>query len=152
MFVSSYSTYINTNSSERTTKDRFEKSKEPASSFESKLSQSSVLESKNAKDLPINYISNYKAFSNKQKLQDQFQNTNKIKYTQINSVNNAKIAYADNSKIFSFFLEPKATQNQTPKVDKKLPNDMQKLQEHNMRHTMVNTYQENDKYYQITAA
>ena len=151
MFVSSYSTYINTNNSQRVEKERGSKSKLSASSFESKLSQESILESKNTQNLPINYISNYKAFINKQKLQEHSQNDNEIKYKQINAMKNAKIAYEDNSVIFSLFLEPKATQSQIPQLDKELPAEIQILQEKEMRHTMINTYLSNDKYYQITA-
>jgi len=151
MFVSSYNTYVSTNNSQKTIQEAGRSSKSLDGSFESKLSQSTVLESKNTHNIPISYISNYKSFNNKQKLQEKFQNNNTTKYTQINTMENAKVAYKDNSVIFSLFLKPKATQNQTPHVDKKLPNDMQKLQEQNMRKTMVNTYLANDKYYQITA-
>ncbi|MDA3908381.1 MAG: hypothetical protein PF437_04785 [Sulfurimonas sp.] len=151
MFVSSYSTYVNTNNSDRTANQKIDKSKPSNGSFASKLEQSSVLESKNTQDLPITYISNYKAFSNKQKLQEQFQNKDEVKYNKINAMKNAQTAYKDNSTIFSLFIEPKATQSQTPQIDKKLPSELQKAQEQSMRHTMVNTYLANDKYYQITA-
>lgn len=151
MFVSSYNTYISTNNSQRDTNQKVEKSKNFSDSFESKLEQSVVLESKNTKNLPITYISNYKAFSNKQKLQEEFQNKDAQKYSKINTIQNAKNAYEDNSTIFSFFIEPKATQNQTPLIDKNLSPELQKAQEKQMRHIMVNTYLANDKYYQITA-
>jgi hypothetical protein len=151
MFVSSYNTYVSTNNSDRTANQRVDKAKPSTGSFESKLEQSSVLESKNTQNLPITYISNYKAFSNKQKLEEQFQNKDEIKYNKINAMKNAQSAYKDNSIMFSLLLEPQATQSQTPQIDQKLPSDFQKAQEQNMRHTMVNTYQANDKYYQITA-
>ena len=152
MFVSSYNTYISANNSQRVEKERVENSRNPRNSFESEISkESTLLESKSTPNLPISYVSNYKAFSNKQKLQEEVKEQSKTKYAEINSMKNAEIAYKDNSEIFSFFLEPKTTQNQTPIVDKKLPSDIQELQEKNMRHVMVNTYLENDKYYQITA-
>ncbi|EDZ62345.1 hypothetical protein SMGD1_0634 [Sulfurimonas gotlandica GD1] len=151
MFVSSYNTYVSTNSSDRTANQRVDRAKPSDGSFESKLQLDSVLESKNTQNLPITYISNYKAFSNKQKMQEEFQSKDTEKYAKINSKKNAKNAYADNSTMFSLFLEPKATQSQTPQVDQKLPSDLQKAQEQNMRHIMVNTYLANDKYYQITA-
>ncbi|WP_372998476.1 hypothetical protein [Sulfurimonas sp.] len=151
MFVSSYNTYVSTNNSDRTANQRVDKSKSSNGSFESKLEQSSVLESKNTQNLPITYISNYKAFSNKQKLEEQSQNKDEIKYNKINAMKNAQTAYEDNSIMFSLFLEPQATQSQTPQIDQKLPSELQKAQEQNMRHTMVNTYLANDKYYQITA-
>ena len=151
MFVSSYNTYVSTNNSDRAANQKVDRSKPSTGSFESKLEQSSVLESKNTQNLPITYISNYKAFSNKQKLQEQFQNKDEVKYNKINAMKNAQTAYEDNSVMFSLFLEPKATQSQTPQVDQKLPSDLQKAQEQNMRNSMVNTYLANDKYYQITA-
>lgn len=151
MFVSSYNTYISTNNSQKLERERGENSKIPKNSFESKLEQSSVLESKNTQNLPINYISNYKAFSNKQKLQEEFNNKAEIKYAKSNALSNAKSAYKENTVMFSFLLEPHMTQSQTPQVDKKLPTDLQQLQEQQMRHNMVNTYLANDKYYQITA-
>ena len=151
MFVSSYSTYISTNNSQKLAKERVSP-KVSNESFESKLTQSSsVLESKTTQNLPISYISNYKAFNNKQKLQEEFEDKSKTKYTEMNTLKNAEIAYEKNSKIFSLFLEPKITLNQAPTLNKKLPSDMQQLQEKNMRHKMVNTYLDNDKYYQITA-
>jgi len=151
MFVSSYNTYISTNNSQKDTNQKIDKPKASASSFDSKLKQNEVLESKNTQNLPITYISNYKAFSNKQKLQEEFQNKDAAKYTKINAIKSAKEAYKDNSIMFSLFLEPKATQSQTPSIDATLPSDLQKLQEKQLRHTMVNTYLANDKYYQITA-
>jgi hypothetical protein len=152
MYVSSYSTYVSTNNSNRTEKERVEKSKADATSPEFKLSKTDTVESKGTKELPINYVSNYKASSNKQKLQDQVQDQSQVKYTQMNSMTSAKTAYADNSKMFSFLQEPKITQSQTPKISKRLPSDMQVAQEQNMRQTMISAYKENDKYYQITAA
>ena len=151
MFVSSYNTYVSTNNSDRTSNQRVDKAKPSTGSFESKLEQSGVLESKNTQNLPITYISNYKAFSNKQKLQEQFQNKDEIKYNKVNAMKNAQSAYKDNSVMFSFLLEPQMTQSQTPQIDQKLPSDLQKAQEQNMRHAMVNTYLANDKYYRITA-
>lgn len=151
MFVSSYNTYVNTNNSDRTSNQKVDKSKYYSSSFESKLAQNIVLESKDTQNLPITYISNYKAFSNKQKLQKQFQNKDEIEIKKINTIKNAKEAYADNSVMFSLFLEPKATQSKIPQIDQKLPSELQKAQEKRIRHTMINTYLENDNYYQITA-
>ena len=152
MFVSSYNTYITTNNSQRTEKERDDKTKPSQVAFDSKLSKESASELKGTLNPPINYISEYKVSSNKQKMQEEVQNKDKAKFTEINSMNSAKVAYEDNSKMFSFLLEPKATQSQTPRISKRLPSDMQIAQEQNMRQTMINAYQENDKYYQITAA
>ena len=139
MFISSYNTYINTNSSERTATAKLQKSKDQVASFISHLTKDEVLESKKSNELPLDYISNYKVFNNKQKLQDQQQYQDKVEYEKSNAVQNAKTAYADNSKIFSFFIEPKATQSQTIHVD------------NNTRHKAINTYLANDRYHKITA-
>ena len=141
MFVSSYSTYINSNSSEKQVSSKIQKAKEQTSSFVLDPTQGDVLESKKSAGLPLNYISNYKVFNNKQKLQDDetYQDKDKAQYTHSKTIQNAKDAYADNSKIFSFFIEPKATQSQTLHVD------------NNTRHKAINTYLANDSYYQITA-
>ena len=47
--------------------------------------------------------------------------------------------------------KPSVTLSQTPSIDKKQSLDIQKIQEKNLRQTMVNTYLANDKYFQITA-
>ena len=151
MFLAPYNTYISTNNSDRITNQKADKSKSSSDSFESKLLQNATLESKDPNNLPISYISNYKAFSNKQKLQEQFQNKNENKYNKISAIKNAKNAYADNSVMFSLLSKPKATQNQTPQINRQLSTDIQKAQEQLIRYTMVNTYLDNDKYYQITA-
>jgi len=151
MFVSSYNTYIVTNPSDKSSTQRLESKSSFRESFESKLKEYSLLESNSTQNLPINYVSNYKAFSNKQKLQEDFEDKETKKFTKINTLNSAKDAYNQNSKMFSLFLEPKFTQSQTPQIDKSLPLELQSAQEKQLRHTMVNTYLSNDKYYQITA-
>lgn len=149
MFVSSYNTYITTSLSDKSASQRVEK--KSSESFESRLKEHAPLESKDTQILPINYISNYKAFSNKQKMQDEFLDKDSKKFSKINTLNNAKDAYKENSKFFSLFLEPKITQSQTPQIDKNLPSEVQSAQERQLRHTMVNTYLANDNYYKITA-
>jgi len=151
MFVSSYSTYINTNTSEKTDKLRVENKKDESKSFGPEVSKNSPLEAYSAKNLPIDYVSNYKSFNNQQKLQEQVKSQDELKSKKTTAMKNAKIAYEDNSKIFSLLKKPTTTLNQTKRIDKKLPLNIQEIKESNLRHTMVNTYLENDKYYQITA-
>ena len=62
-----------------------------------------------------------------------------------------KTAYADNLKMFSLNLPPSKTLSQTPKIDTKLPKDVQELKEQDLRKKMVNAYISNDKYYLNTA-
>ncbi|MBU0721370.1 hypothetical protein KJ877_08505 [bacterium] len=157
MFVSSYSTYINTNSSARNDgADSQKVKKEP--SFGSGLSEKQTLSFTDAIHLPVDYIAKKSAFWHKLELQKkEAQNTQKDieqktkEFTQHKTLQNAQKAYTENSKIFSLFLKANPTLDQTPKIDKKLPKDIQDLKEKNIRHTMVNTYLSNDRYYQLTA-
>ncbi|WP_294961922.1 hypothetical protein [Sulfurimonas sp.] len=151
MFVSSYNTYVNTNNSDRNANHKVDKAKNSSTLFESKLAQNSVIESKDTQNLPITYISNYKSFNNKQKLQEQLENKDGIKFNKINDIKNAKEAYADNSVMFPLLSKPKTTQSQILQIDRELPMNLQEAQEKQIRHNMVNTYLANDKYYQITA-
>ncbi|MCD6432478.1 MAG: hypothetical protein J7L21_00410 [Sulfurimonas sp.] len=140
MFVSSYNTYIHTNSSTSTAKERSEKVRYTQSSLNLDISQNGVLKPKSGKNLPINYISSYKAFSNKQKLQNPLRDKSTITYNKIAIKKNAETAYEEGSKIFSLSKKPHIALSQTPKA------------ESNLRHTMVNTYIANDRYYQISVA
>ncbi|QSZ41134.1 hypothetical protein GJV85_03070 [Sulfurimonas aquatica] len=153
MFVSSYSTYIDTSSSTKAQKEKSEPLK-LSSSFESKLLKNTtpdlVLPSKK---LPVNYISNYKSLHNRQQFEQQSLNidSSKAQFSKLNSMSGAQVAYAENSKMFSLLQKPKITLNQTPKLDSKLPQEAKKGQESIVRNSMVNTYIENDNYYKITA-
>ena len=156
MFVSSYKTYVNTTATQRVQKEREDSSKTKSSSFENRLNKinsetpNSVQAAK--AQLPVNYISNYKSLNNQQKLQQETaQDFSKTKFTKISTVNSAQIAYTNNSKIFSFYREPKVTLDQTPKLDKKLSTEALKGQEKTLRHQMINTYIANENYYKITA-
>jgi len=150
MFISSYNTYISTNTSNRTDKSALNKSEDSNKSF-TKYFDNPIIESKNSQNLPISYISNYKAFSNKQKLEQSLKSPDGEKFSQIKTMQNMKESYADNSKVFSLELVPKHTLSQLPKADLKLPKNIQELKEQNTRRSMINTYIENDNYYQITA-
>lgn len=151
MFVSSYNTYINSNSSEKTNQNEVSNKKEELNSFNSKLTETTPSKPFTAKSLPIDYVSNYKSFSNQQKLQEQTKSQDEIKLQKITTMTNAKTAYEENSKIFPLLKKPSITLNQTYKIDKRLPQDMQELKEKDLRHTMVNTYIANDNYYRATA-
>ncbi len=150
MFVSSYSTYIGTNNTQRVDKERVEHSKSSSASFKSVLAKETIVEPNNP-NLPINYVSNFKAFSNKQKLQEKLDNQDTLKYSKMKKLKNAQTAYEDNSKIFSLILKPKLTLGQTLPQENRLSNDLQETQQQTMRHKMVNTYISNDNYYKITA-
>ncbi len=162
MFVSSYSTYISTNSSNKSTKDKVQTAQN-SSTYTSKPEETPKTTLASSA-IQIDYISKSKTFHNKleaQLQQRQLQNPNdkeiaetKNRVTEFSthkSLQSAKQAYSENSKIFSLFKIPQPTLDQTPKTDKRTSLEIQEIQEQNLRHVMVNTYIQNDKYYQITA-
>lgn len=163
MFVSSYNTYIQTNTSDKVTKQKDQTSKsEP--SFSSKFLEQPKLEPVIVSTLPVDYVNKAKSFNNKLEMKRQEEalknpnndNASKSKeltkeFTSRKTLQNAQTAYEDNSKMFSLYKKPHHSLDQTPSTDTNLPENIQKLKEQNMRRTMVNTYLQNDRYYQITA-
>jgi len=154
MFVSSYNTYIDTSATQRTQKEKNNSVKKPTEPFALKLNQPLKEEITQTQKLPINYISKYKSLNTKQELQKQnlANDPAKMKFTKISSLASAQVAYGENSKLFSLLIKPKPTLNQTPKLDKQLPEDAQKAQANTMKNVMLNAYIANENYYRITAA
>jgi len=154
MFVSSYSTYIDTSVTKKIQNDRLTTPIKKTDTFSSKLLASTQNVLQQSTPLTLNYISNYKALHNRQLLDQQAskQNIAKMKFSKLNALNNSKISYEENSKMFSFLIKPKSTINQTPKLNKNLSLKTQENQESLMKVKMVNTYIANDNYYKITAA
>jgi hypothetical protein len=153
MFVSSYSTYIGTSTNDRLNSSRLTSKKADTKSSPSVLPKNTTVLPYIANEYPLNYVSNYKSFSNKQKLQDSIlKKENDNKFQEISKLTNAKEAYKEQEKIYSSVNIPKVSLDSTPKVSKNYPDDVKNLKELNLRSQMVNTYLENDKYYQITAA
>lgn len=163
MFVSSYNTYIQTNTSSKSEKQRIEDAKSEVS-FSSKLLRQPKQELSSFESVPVDYLLKGKSFKNKLEAQKQTQEFQDLESSELNrqdkitktltsqqTMQNAKIAYKDNSKIFSLMRKPLTTLDQTPKIDSKLPKNIQELKEKNMKMVMVNTYIQNDKYYKITA-
>ena len=162
MFVSSYNTYIQTNNSNKARKD-VEKSNESRSDFASTLKTQPV-RVENHSEIPSNFLSTNQILKNRQKIEYQQQksstpNNKEIvktvnianRFTQFKTLNNAKTAYNDNSKMFSLKRKPLLTLDQTPKIEKNISEDLKKVKEQNLRNTMVNTYISNENYYKITA-
>lgn len=65
--------------------------------------------------------------------------------------NSAKLAYVENSSLFSLQIKPKVTLNQTPSINTSLSSKAQEAQESILKNRMLNTYIANDNYYKITA-
>lgn len=163
MFVSSYNTYISTSSLDRGIKERSSNSKE-TSLFKTNLELPQETVQNKSLSLPIDYVTNSRSFGNKLELERQDQELQNKKDSGLNrskeltkefmdskSMKSAQLAYREGSNIFSLLRKTHPAINQTPTIDKNLPNEIQELKEQNMRHVMVNTYLSNDKYYQITA-
>jgi len=153
MFVSSYNTYIGTVSAQNTKSQKVESNKESSSIFDLKFTTPTVKSVIPQSKLPIDYISNYKALNNRQLLEqkDNSENNSTKKLAKINSINSAKVAYTENTTMFSLLIKPKTTLDQTPKLEKRLPLEPMKMKESIAKHVMVNTYIANENYYKITA-
>jgi len=155
MFVSSYNTYIDTTTTKRIQNDKDTSEKKVSKlPFESKLSQEVSKDVNLGKNIPLNYISNYKSLNNQQKLSHQTldQNKSKMKFTKLSAMDSASVAYTTNTKMFSLIQKPKQTIDQTPRLDRNLSMPAQEKQESFMRNKMINTYVSNENYYRITAA
>ena len=158
MFVSSYTTFIDTSTTKRIQNDKNDLEKKPKESFSKQLTQINNQELILSKNLPLSYISNYKTLSTKQAIEQQIEGKDErqvkaeIKFTKLSAQSSAQISYSDNSKMFSLRVQPKPTLNQTPKLDKKLPAEALKTQEGALKNLMINTYTANENYYRITAA
>jgi hypothetical protein len=151
MYVSSFSTFVHSNSAQK-----IYKQKENAdthnikNSFNKELSEASFYV-KAQKQLPINYISNYKVLNNQQKLQGNKNTQEFTKFSKISAKTNAQKKYEEEMTIFSFSNIPKVALHQTPTINTKLPPEAQTISEQNLRNTMINTYTANESYYQITS-
>ncbi len=152
MFVSLYSTYVNTSGSNKSADLKSNDTKEEKYPFSETPLDKTVIKSHTDKNLPIDYISNYKSFNNKQKLQEEFCGADEQKLKQLSVINNAKTAYEANTTMFSLVKKPSAPLGQTQKIDEKLPREIKEIKEKNLRQAMVSTYAANNRYYEITAA
>lgn len=155
MFVSSYSTYIDTTTTKRIQNERNDADKKVAKvPFESKLLQNVSKDVNVGNSIPLNYISNYKSLNNQQKIahQELAQDKAKMKFTKLSSMDSASVAYTANAKLFSLVQKPKQTIDQTPSLDKNLTQPAQEQQETFLRTKMINAYVSNENYYRITAA
>ena len=164
MFVSSYSTYIQSDISSKESRQRLEKPSSSSESFSEKLAQKAPSSSFTSSSIPNEYISKNQAHSNKQELdfqKEQLKNPENSpakeaketinRFSANNSLVSAKNAYENVSKVYTAHSKQFASIDQTPKMDKNLPPEAREAKELSMRHKMVNTYISNDSYYRITA-
>ena len=73
------------------------------------------------------------------------------KFNGKNSLMNLNTSYTSNSTMFSLMRKPHTSFDQTPNIEKTLPQEPKDIKELNMRHKMVNTYVANENYYKVTA-
>jgi hypothetical protein len=151
MFISSYNTYISTNNSDKTNHKGVGNKKDGLVEFTLKHTDNQTPRSYVNNNLPIDYVSNYKSLNNQLKLQEQIKSQDEIKFEKIKEMKNAKSAYAENSQMFSLLKKPTLTLSQTTHKQTDLPQNIQEIKDSNLRNIMVNTYLENDNYYQTTA-
>lgn len=150
MFVSSYGTYIGTNTVDKTEKYK----KEDGSlkdSFSDLISKENAIKPYLDQTFPVNYISNYKSFANQQKLKNQTKTKDELKIIEIITTTTAKSAYGANSKLF-LPKKPYIALDLTPKIDKKAPLELREAKENDIRRSMINTYISNDRYFRVNAA
>ena len=164
MFVSSYSTFIQTNDSQKTAKNRVEKPSSDAKDFSVKLKENIGHVAYKTSNIPINHISQSQVFNNKQELDSQTKklqdknnkttNTTKEMISKFNgksSLMNLSSTYTSNTTMFSLMRKPHTAFDQTPHIEKTLPEEPKDIKELNMRHKMVNAYIANENYYRVTA-
>lgn len=159
MFVSSYSTFINTQTADKTHKEKATPSQKGSYSRLATQELQNISQNETSKttktQLPLNYISDYKVLNNQYKLLQESQSTqeskNKSKFTKISTLQSAQDAYVQNSTLFASLKKPKVALAQMPLLNAQLPQESLKAQENILKITMVNTYIANDNYYKITA-
>lgn len=138
MFVSSYNTYINPNTIDKNSKVD---AKLPANknSFKSSLQEISDVKLANISALPINYIKTTQILKNRQKLDDNSPSKELKSAKSISALNSSKIAYDDNSKMFSLIKKPQIPLAQTA------ANNL------TLKQSIVNSYIADDRYHKITS-
>ena len=139
MFVSSYNTYINPSHIE----SKKAQNREGKFSFKKEETTSTDLPEKFAEaKLPISYISDLKVLRNQQRLQEQTQQPQKTKFTKVATLQNAQVAYSENSTMFSLLRKPKVplgAMHHNP------------VSSRGIQQNALNTYIANDNYYKVTA-
>jgi hypothetical protein len=157
MFVSSYSTYIHTNRPQSTEKQAQEREKQN-DSFSTRLLHHKASPTLQSSASAVDYIAKNNAFWQKLELQKQQEgsfNKDFLEKTKLfegqKTLSSAKQAYTEGAKFFSISPKHTGSLDLTPKIDKKLPNEIKEIKEKIMRNLMVTTYIANDNYYKITA-
>jgi len=148
MFIRSYATYISPYpATKKTNFQKEENSVKNTTPFNlQKEAQTQAQQTDVSKSLqkePV--LSSYTIF------QQQKSNKDLQKFNSIKSYKDAKVAYKENSFMYSLAQKPKNVIG-GQQVDLQLPKEAQTLKESLSKREMINTYVENENYYRITAA
>ena len=152
MFVSSYNTYVQTDSTNKSRDFKANELKKEPFFLSEAASNEPAFAPRNEKSLPIDYVSGYKSFQNQQKLQEQLQGRDIFAQRELYTLANAKNAYEESTRKFSLAKKPTISLDLTPKIYITMPQEAKEAKVKTLRQTMVNTYLANDRYYHITAA
>ncbi|MBA3026836.1 MAG: hypothetical protein FP820_10620 [Sulfurimonas sp.] len=156
MFVSSYSTYIQTNTNDKNVKQK-DVGYGKDSGFSSKLLKESVADTAKNASLPVDYIARNNNFYTKlflEKHQDeQSAQTKELthKFIDQSTLQDAKKAYTQAPKMTSLFRETFLALDKTQLAEVKPSQNTQDFKDAKMRKLMINTYIANENYYKITA-
>jgi hypothetical protein len=156
MFVSSYSTYIQTNASNKNVRQK-ESEYENRSAFSSKLYEKTPAVATNGASLPVDYIAKNNNFYTKLFLENhqdqQSAQTKELthKFIDQSTLQDAKKAYTQAPKMTSLFRETFLALDKTQLEEAKPSQNTQDFKDAKMRKLMINTYIANENYYKITA-
>ncbi|MBU1217399.1 hypothetical protein KJ870_03225 [bacterium] len=156
MFVSSYSTYIQTNTNDKNVKQK-DVSYGKDSGFSSKLLKESVADTAKNASLPVDYIARNNNFYTKLFLEEhqdeQSAQTKELthKFIDQSTLQDAKKAYTQAPKMTSLFRETFLALDKTQLAEAKPSQNTQDFKDAKMRKLMINTYIANENYYKITA-
>ncbi|MDD2790846.1 MAG: hypothetical protein PHU40_09315 [Sulfurimonas sp.] len=152
MFVSSYTTYVQTNTQNKVPQQKEYDSKN-SSEFAIKFSQQTPESLQQKSAAPLDYISKNNTFYTKlileKNLDEQSKQTKELtnKFTQQSVLQDAKNAYVQLPKATSFFKETLNSFTKTQESDATSLDQTQELKEKNIRKSMINTYTANEDYY-----
>ncbi|DAB29240.1 MAG TPA: hypothetical protein CFH84_10615 [Sulfurimonas sp. UBA12504] len=152
MFVTSYTTYVQTNTQNKAPQSKEYDSKN-SSEFTTKFSQKTAETVVQKPAVPLDYISKNNTFYTKlaleQNLDEQSKQTKELsnKFTQQSVLIDTKNAYTQTPKATYFFKEAYNSFTKTQPIDAKTLDQTQELQKKQMRKLMINTYTANENYY-----
>jgi len=144
MYVSSFNTFVQATTTNKIASQKIDYSK--GDSFNKALTKNSHVALLSNQNPTINYISKNNYFTSKLEQKEYQQDAGVLskKFKESHRTQDAKKAYEENSNISFLFQKVDVTISDTKTYNSKVA-------EKNAYSEMINTYIENDKYFQITA-